>query len=516
MPHERRPGERRVALVPQLVGRLAARGASVRVEAGCARAAGFHDEAWTDAEVRPDFEATVAGADVVLKVAPPTLDEVARLPRGSALVCVMSPTRHLDVVEALRVRGVTVLAMDLVPRLTRARSMNALTSQATVAGYKAALLAAELSPRLFPMLTTAAGTVRPANVVVVGAGVAGLQAIATVRRLGARVEAWDIRRAARERIESLGARAIETGVVAEASDGTARTLRAPEAARQREVLAERLSKAHAVVCAASIPHRDAPTIIDAAMVEAMLPDTVIVDIASESGGNCELTRPGEQYWHGDVLVAGPLNLPSHGAVHSSEMYARNVVNFLELVLVDGRLRLDPGDEIVARTVLVHGARVHHLPTAGLMGLPATGFAESERSTPGAAHPRAEPEEEDASAGWAPAPEPPAPAPAAPPDAGSGAPPDGASDPGRSSKAADGTPDEAPADDFTAIDGVGPALATRLRGFGYRRFADIAGLDDAGLERLAVQLELDDERAALAGEWRERARRLVAARGEASS
>lgn len=541
VPRERRPNERRVALVPQFVPKLVARGARVRVEAGCARAAGFHDDAWTTAragpgagsgagsgagaEVAPDFDATVAGAQVVLKVAPPTLDEVARLPRGSLLVSLMSPTRHLDVVEALLARGIGVLAMDLVPRLTRARSMNALASQATVAGYKAALLAAEFSPRLFPMLTTAAGTVRPANVVVIGAGAAGLQAIATVQRLGARVEAWDIRRAARERIESLGARAIETGVVAEGSDGLARTLRASESARQREVLAERLSRAHAVICAASIPHREAPRIIDAAMVDAMLPDTVIVDMASESGGNCELTRPGEQYWHGDVFIAGPLNLPSHGAVHASEMYARNVVNLLELVLRDGRVELDPGDEIVARTLLLHAGRVHHLPTAGLLGRPAAGFGEADLAPPtGTA--ALEDEGEDVAAGWAaaaePSPPPPSPVPSVPspptgPSGPSGpvdatgtpandGPPEPAHPPG--TRTADAPSGRGTDDDFTVLDGVGPALSRRLRGFGYRRYAEIAELDDAGIERLAAQLELDDDRCA--PEWRERCRRLVAA------
>ncbi len=505
VPHERRPRERRVALVPQFAARLAAHGAAVRVEAGCARAAGFHDEAWATgrgaAEVVPDFDAVVAGADIVLKVAPPTLDEARRLPRGVLLVSLMSPTRHLDVVEVLLERGITVLAMDLIPRLTRARSMNAVSSQATVAGYKAALLAAEFSPRLFPMLTTAAGTVRPANVVVVGAGVAGLQAIATVKRLGARVEAYDIRGAARERIASLGAHAIDTGVVAEGSDGLARTLRAAESARQREVLAEHLSKAHAVICAASIPHREAPKIIDAGMVEGMLPDTVIVDIASESGGNCELTRPGEEYWHGDVFISGPLNLPSHGAVHASEMYARNVVNLLELVLRDGRVELDPGDEIIARSILVHAGRVHHLPTAGLLGRPASGFGEpaagaASSARGGAASPSRETAQDDAvddAAGWAEeAPE----AVAAPAVA-----------PVRKRDAAS---DAEPGDDLTVMEGVGPALSKRLRSFGYRRYGDIAALDDAGVARLGAQLELDDEGRAFA--WRERCRELVDGHG----
>jgi len=246
IPLETRPDERRVALIPKLVERLHAYGARVRIQAGA-----------------------------------------AQLPRGSLLICLTSAFQHLDVIAALRERNITTLAMDHVPRMTRARAMNAVASQATIAGYKAALLAAELSPRLFPMLTTAAGTVKPALVVVIGAGVAGLQAIATARRLGARVEAYDIRRAARERIESLGASMIDTGIVAEGSDGLARALRRDERQQQIDVLGERLSKAHAVICAASIPGRPAPRIVTAEMVSRMLPDTVIVDMAAATGGNCE-------------------------------------------------------------------------------------------------------------------------------------------------------------------------------------------------------------------------------------
>lgn len=500
IPHERRPDERRVALVPQLAGRLVQLGARLRVEAGAARSSGFHDSAWElpGVEVVADFASAVTAADVVIKVAPPTLEEVRRLPRGCTLVSLVSAFQHLDVVEALRARDITTLAMDLVPRRTRARSMNAVASQGTVAGYKAALLAAELSPRLFPMLTTAAGTVRPSQVVVIGAGIAGLQAIATVRRLGARVEAYDIRRAARERIESLGATMIETGVVAEGADGLARPLRRDELERQHDALGERLARAHAVICAASIPGRHAPLIVSRDLVERMLPDTVIVDLAASTGGNCELTQPGKQVVHNDVLVVGPLNLPSHGAVHASEMYAHNVVNFLELILVDGALQLDPGDEIVSRMVLTHAGAVHHLPTAGLLGVPSVPYGEhgGARAAPsgppgdvddGSDDWLSERDELSASA-----------VPESPPEAVAPDAPD-----------AQPALDEAEAlamDDFTAIDGIGPALQGRLRDFGFRRYADLATLDADRLERLTLQLELDDE--IERGDWVGQAQRLM--------
>jgi len=605
IPHERRTDERRVALVPRLAERLVARGAFIRVEAGAARSAGHYDSAWElpGVEVIDGFAPLVAGADLIVKVAPPTLDEVRQLPVGSTLLSLISAFQHLEVVEALRERGITTLAMDLVPRLTRARSMNAVASQATVAGYKAALLAAELSSRLFPMLTTAAGTVQPARVVVIGGGVAGLQAIATARRLGARVEAYDIRRAARERIESLGARMIDTGVVAEGPDGLARPLRREEKTRQNEVLGERLSGAHAVICAASIPGRPAPRIVSRELVERMLPDTVLVDLAASTGGNCALTRPGEQVWHRDVLVVGPLNLPSHGAVHASQLYAGNVVNFLERVLIDGSLVLDPGDVIVSRMMLTREGAVHHLPTAGLLGRPSVPFGEVDHAPIEPRRRRARPAQAaiaDDSDGWldeqrdaatdndevsgaveaaarteplnAAGPVPPTRKPGA-----GGAPRSRRADVGSASDAdpvapgsnddnAVGMPDtegtarladarealpvdnpasarvpaptegiateaagEPPValpvdsadkaatvpgsgmmmDDLTLIDGIGPALQGRLRDFGYLRFADLSVLDTARIERLTLQLELDDE--VERGDWVGQARRLLAER-----
>lgn len=516
IPLETRQDERRVALIPELVGRLRAAGARVRIQAGAARTAGYHDEDWDDVDIVGDFATVVAGADVVAKVAPPTLDEVAQLRPGTVLVCLMSAFQHLDVVAALRERRITTLAMDHVPRMTRSRSMNAVSSQATIAGYKAALLAAEISPRLFPMLTTAAGTVKPALVVVIGAGVAGLQAIATARRLGARVEAYDIRRAARERIESLGARMIDTGIVAEGSDGTARTLRREERQQQVDVLSERLSRAHAVICAASIPGRPAPTIVTKDMVAGMLPDTVIVDMAAATGGNCELTRPGEQYEYGDVLINGPLNLPSHGAVHASAMYARNVVNLMSLCIKDGQLLLDPGDDIISRVVLTHAGNLHHLPTAGLLGVPSVAFGEVDSA----------PEQGDSAEDtddWLPeedglpvetsALSEPAPAPETGPEPG----PEPGIEPGTEPAAAQEQQEPqdlaTEPDDLTQIDGIGPALQSRLRDFGLRHYTDIASLDEEGVERLAAQLELEDE--IVDGDWVGQAQRLVNVRSSAS-
>jgi len=548
LPRERREGERRVALVPAAVRRLLdVPGVAVRIESGCGRAAGFHDAGYDGVEIVPDFVATVAGADIVCKVGLPTLAEIERLVPGTVLVSLTRAFAHLPEIEALATGHVTTIAMDLVPRTPRGRAMDALSSQATVAGYKAALLAAELSPRLFPMMTTAAGTIRPSRVIVIGAGVAGLQAIATARRLGAEVEAYDIRPQARERIESLGARMIDTGVEGADAHGHARALRRDEQQLQHDVLAERLARAHAVICAASIPNRPAPCIVTRDMVEGMLPDTVIVDMAATTGGNCELTRAGEHVQHGDKLIVGPLNLPSHGAVHASEMYARNVTNMLGLIVgADGTLALDGDDDILARTVLTHAGDVCDASTAALMERTAHPFGDVRKP--------AVDEEADTESGWASeAPEEVAvPVGEAIGDTGEADGVDGqaavkvdrdagqrvaavsggraaeAPAPGAAgergatdieadrSRSGDGNADEdavaadAPPDDLTVIDGVGPALQERLYAFGVTRLATLAELDEPGRRRLAVQLELDEE--IEDGDWAGQARRLIAGAG----
>ncbi|MCL4158987.1 UNVERIFIED_CONTAM: hypothetical protein GTU68_037183, partial [Idotea baltica] len=327
VPRESEEEEKRVALDPVTVARLQNQhNVDVIIQSDCGHGAGFYDDDYEDAKVAKSFDDCVKDAVVIVKVKPPTLEEAEHLPRGCVLLSQITPYLHLDLIDVLLRREITTFAMDHMPRITRAQPMDVLSSQATVAGYKAALLAAELSPRLFPMMTTAAGTIRPSRVIVIGAGVAGLQAIATARRLGARVEAYDIRSAAREQIESLGATMIDTGVVGEGSGGRARALNKEEKQIQHDVLADRMSQAHVVICAAAIPGRRAPIIVTEDMVEGMLPDTILVDMAAETGGNCELTRPGETYMHGDTIIVGAVNLPSSGAVHASEMYSRNLYN----------------------------------------------------------------------------------------------------------------------------------------------------------------------------------------------
>ena len=491
VPKESAREEARVALVPEFTDRLIHQhGVKISIEAGCGRGAGFYDPDYGDVAVHENFANTVKTADIVLKVNPPSIEEASMLPVGSVLITLIPAFQYADVIRVLLKRRVTTLAMDLLPRITRAQPMDVLSSQATVAGYKAALLAAEYSPRLFPMLTTAAGTIRPSRVIVLGAGVAGLQAIATCRRLGAQVEAYDIRNAAREQIESLGARMIDTGVVAENANGTARGLNKEEKQKQHDVLAERMSHAHVVICAAAIPGRRAPRIVTEDMVEGMLPDTIVVDMASETGGNCELSKPGEMYLYGDTMIIGPINLPSRGAVHASEMYSRNLFNMLKLVISDANLNLNWEDEIVARCLLTHQGNLHHAATATLMDLPcAPPIADaSEQSA----------ESIDQAAGWIPEPEDPDVTHSSQEPNVDGAPADlsvSDAEVSTETQGSDATsePDadqELPKDDLTRIEGVGPALQSKLNEFGYYRFADLAVLNADAVETLDRQLELD--------------------------
>ena len=365
-------GERRVALDPASANKLAKRGVRVLVEQGAGDAAGFTDAQYSGAEILGDGSDAVEQADVLMWVQAPAPAVIGKMRSGSLGMGLAFAHRRPELVEALNARSLSCLAMELVPRISRAQSMDVLSSQATVAGYKAVLRAATLAPRLFPMLTTAAGTLRPARVVVIGAGVAGLQAIATARRLGARVEAYDIRSAAREQVESLGAKMIDTGVNAEGEGGYARELTEDEKKQQADTLAEHLAAADAVISTAAIPGRPAPKIITAAMVEAMQPGSVIVDLAAESGGNCELTQPGETKKVNGVIVDGPLNLASQAALHASEMYARNLINLLDLVVSEDGLNINLEDEVVAGTLLTHGGKLVHEQTAKLLGAQAGG------------------------------------------------------------------------------------------------------------------------------------------------
>lgn len=352
VPRETAAGERRVAATPDTVRRLAALGARVRVQRGAGSGAYLGDDAYADAgaELVGDAEALVEGADVVLCVQSPDAARLQRLRAGAVLVGQLAPggdeARGAMIVE----RGIVAFPLERLPRTTRAQAMDVLSSQAGMAGYKAVLIAAQLAPRFFPMLTTAAGTIRPSKVLVIGAGVAGLQAIATARRLGAQVEGFDVRPETREQIESLGGRFLDLGVSAAGEGGYARALTDDERAEQQRRLGEHLRSVDAVVCTAAVPGRPAPRIITAAMVAGMKDGSVVVDLAAETGGNCELTRPGETVETNGVTIAGPLNLASQGAVHASEMFARNVLNFVSLFVADGRIAFDWNDELLARTV----------------------------------------------------------------------------------------------------------------------------------------------------------------------
>ncbi len=362
---ERAEGERRVALDPLSAEKLAGKGVTVLVEKGAGEAAGFEDDQYASCRVIDDAQA-LAAADLYLWVALPGEPIIAKMNSGSVGMGLIFAHRNPESVRALNARQISTFAMELVPRISRAQSMDVLSSQATIAGYQAVLRGASLAPRLFPMLTTAAGTLRPASVIVIGAGVAGLQAIATARRLGARVEAYDIRAAAREQVESLGAKMIDTGVDAEGEGGYARELTEEEKQQQADALARHLATADVVISTAAIPGRPAPKIISRAMVDDMKPGAVIVDLAAESGGNCELTEPGSTVKHGVVMIDGPLNLASRAPIHASEMYARNLLNLLDLLLGEDGLSIDREDEVIAGCLLTHEGRIVHERTASTM------------------------------------------------------------------------------------------------------------------------------------------------------
>jgi NAD(P) transhydrogenase subunit alpha len=353
--------ETRVAVVPEIAAKLKALGAGVLVEHGAGTAAHFPDAQFADASFAD--AATVLGrADVLLKVQPPSLEEVNALKSGAVVIGFMQAYARPDLVRALKDRRITSFAMELVPRISRAQSMDALSSQAAVAGYKAVLIAANMLEKFLPMLTTAAGTIRPASVLVIGAGVAGLQAIATARRLGAVVEAYDVRSATKDQVKSLGAKFVETGVSAEGAGGYARELTDEEKQKQQQVLDARIAAADAIISTASVPGRAAPRIITRAAVERMRPGAVIIDIAAEQGGNCELTRAGETVLHNGVKIAGPVNLASLLPYHASEMYSRNLFNLLKPAIPKGEWAVDWNDEVFAGAVLTHDGQIKHEPT----------------------------------------------------------------------------------------------------------------------------------------------------------
>ena len=345
-------GERRVAITPEMARKFRGKGLRVLLEHDAGRAAGFPDRLYVDVEFA-DAATALAQADLLACVLPPDDSALSQLRAGAVVVGQLRPFGAADRLAALAAHKLTAFSLELLPRTTRAQAMDVLSSQAAVAGYRAMLIAAEASPKFFPMLTTAAGTIRPSKVLVIGAGVAGLQAIATSRRLGAQTEGYDVRPETREQVESLGAKFVDLGVSAAGSGGYARELSAEERAAQQQALGEHLKTIDVIVSTAAVPGRPAPKILTAAMVDGMKPGALIVDLAAESGGNCELTQPGERVEHGGVVILGPLNLAAGAPLHASEMYARNVYNFVELLIRDESLHPDFDDELVAKSCLSH-------------------------------------------------------------------------------------------------------------------------------------------------------------------
>jgi H+-translocating NAD(P) transhydrogenase subunit alpha len=378
VPRETFPGERRVALIPRASDALGKLGASVVVEQSAGAEAGFPDEQYATRGARPATRREVFQADVILQVrslgANPEAGraDLALLRPGQVVIGFGEPLTSLEENSALARAGVSFFAMDLMPRITRAQSMDALSSMATIAGYKAVLLAASALPKIFPMLMTAAGTVTPARVLILGAGVAGLQAIATSRRLGAVVSAYDVRSAVREQIESLGAKFVVLDIDAGASEdksGYAKAMGDEFYRKQRELLTNVIREQDVVISTAAVPGKKAPILITAEMASALAPGSVIVDVAAERGGNCELTKPGETVNHQGITILGPLNLASTAPYHASQMYSSNIVSFLKLMLAkDGSLKVNREDEIIRETLVTHGGELVHGRVNELLGL----------------------------------------------------------------------------------------------------------------------------------------------------
>ena len=348
---ERAPGESRTALVPETAKKFAALGARLRMEQSAAIESHFLDQDFPDVTMVTGITEGYTNAGLIMRVAPPSPEEIAAMPEGSVLIGLLKPFEDKARLAALNARKITAFSLELLPRISRAQSMDALSSQASCAGYQCGLIAAARCTKFFPMLTTAAGTIRPARVLVIGAGVAGLQAIATCKRLGAMVEAYDVRSAAREQIESLGAKFVDTGVSADGAGGYARELTAEEKAAQAEKLAKAVAQADVVITTAAVPGKKAPVIVTVDMIKRMKYGAIIVDMAAESGGNCALTQPGEHVIANDVNIHGPLNLPSRMPTHASELYAKNIYNFISPWIKDGELVFDWDDEIVDGTLL---------------------------------------------------------------------------------------------------------------------------------------------------------------------
>lgn len=371
IPKEAASGETRVAMVPKVADKLTKLGVDLKVQKGAGAGSRIPDEAYGDGVKIAGKAGDIYSADIVLAVNAPSASNIAKMKQGSVLISFVQAHNEAEKVTAMQKAGVTCFAMELVPRITRAQSMDALSSQASAAGYKAALMAANSMERFLPMLTTAAGTIRPASVLVIGAGVAGLQAIATAKRLGAKVFAYDVRTDTKEQVESLGAEfLVAEGIKAEADGGYARELTDEEKQAQQAMLVKQMGKTDAVISTAAVPGRPAPKIITREMVAGMKEGSVIIDLGASGGGNCELTRPGETVTEGSVTIFGPTNVPALLAEHASEMYAQNLFNFLQLILIEDEtadsedkgpkprvLKIDWEDEVLAKSVLTHEGEI---------------------------------------------------------------------------------------------------------------------------------------------------------------
>ena len=355
-PKETRANEKRVAIVPAIGAKLEKLGIEASVQKGAGEAARIPDDAFEHAGIKVG-NLELGKADVVLSVNPPSVTEIKKMKKGTILLSFVYANREPKVVKALAEQGVTCFAMELVPRITRAQAMDALSTQAALVGYYGGLLAATNLKRILPMMTTAVGSIRPAKVLVMGAGVAGLQAIATAKRLGALVEGYDVRPEVAEQVESLGAKFVDTGVSAAGEGGYARELTDEEKKQADEVLTNHIQHADAIITTAAIPGKDSPKIISEEQIQAMKPGSVIVDLAADGGGNTPLTKPGETVEQGHVTIVAPLNAPSLLAEHASELYAKNLLNFLQLMVADGELTLDWEDEVIARSCLTHDGEI---------------------------------------------------------------------------------------------------------------------------------------------------------------
>lgn len=369
VPKEQAPGEQRVASVPEVVQKMTKASYEVRIEHDAGANAYYPDELFiaAGAKIVSGRSELLNGARIVLRVQPPTVADVDQLAEGTIVIGFMNPANNLEAIARMRDRKITAFALELVPRISRAQSMDALSSQATAGGYVAAIMGADNCPKFLPMLTTAAGTIRPATVLILGAGVAGLMAIATAKRLGAIVEAYDVRRAAGEQVRSLGAKFLELEINAEGQGGYARELTPEEKAQEQQMISAAVARADIVITTAAIPGRKAPVLITKETVAMMKPGAVIIDMAAESGGNCELTQSGKTLREHGVLIIGPQNLPARVPFHTSQMYAKNLQSFLTLLVdKEGKIVNDFSDEILVASLLVHAGEVRHAPTRDLI------------------------------------------------------------------------------------------------------------------------------------------------------